>query len=122
MTETVLRATHVGGLQDFIVFDVRTAISPNVKKVTAGDVIFLQSSVTSDKSSGEWISEPAGIISMETLDKSATHGYGVAIRSGQVRLSLILDQNRRTTLDLVSTKSLQLVPSQCFICKDNFLR
>ena len=101
VTETVLRASHVGGQHDFVVFDVRTAISPNVKKAIVGDVIILQRSVASDSLSSEWISEPSGIISVDTLATSPNHGYAVALRSGQARISLLINEDRRVTLDLV---------------------
>ncbi len=100
VTETVLRAAHAGGQHDFVVFDVRTAITPNVKKVIAGDVILLQSSVATDHS-GQWVAEPSGIVEIENIG-TLSQGYGVALRSGQARISLMLSENRRITLDLVS--------------------
>jgi len=100
----VLRAAHPGGQHDFVVFDVRTAITPNVKKVTAGDVIILQSSVISDQSQ-QWMAEPSGIIEIENIGTSS-QGYGVALRSGQARISHLFNENRRITLDLVSLETL----------------
>ena len=100
VSETVLRAAHAGGLHDFVIFDVRTAITPNVKKVTAGDVIILQSSVATDQS-GHWMAEPSGIIEIENIGTSS-QGFGVALRSGQARISFLLNENRRVTLDFVS--------------------
>ena len=91
VTETVLRAANAGHT-DFIIFDVKTAITPNVKRVTAGDVILLRSVIASDLTSGEWISEPAGGI-----------GYALALRGGQARVSKLLDETRRITVDLVRT-------------------
>ena len=109
VTETVLRASHVGGHHDFVIFDVRTAITPNVKKVTVGDVIILQSSVASDLPTNDWISEPDGVVAVNNLATSPTHGYAVALRSGQARISHLIGDNRRITCDLVSTKAVLTV-------------
>jgi hypothetical protein len=102
----VLRAAHPGGQHDFVVFDVKTAITPNVKKLRAGDVIIIQSSVISDQSR-QWMAEPSGIIEIENIGTSS-QGYGVALRSGQARISHLFSENRRITLDLVSLETLFL--------------
>lgn len=102
VTETVLRAANAGHT-DFIIFDVKTAITPNVKRVTAGDVILLRSVIASDLTSGEWISEPAGVISVENFGEATGIGYALALRGGQARVSKLLDETRRITVDLVRT-------------------
>lgn len=106
VTETVLRVARPStSLSDFVIFDTRTAISPNIRKVTAGDVILvsslissLESDITSD--GGEWISEPAGIVTIDDWIGSA-NGLAVAQRPGQARISRIYDNDVKITLDLV---------------------
>ena len=100
VNETVLRASNAA-LNDFVVFDVRTAIAPTVKKITAGDIVVLQSSVDPELGSGEWITEPAGIVSVKNFGESGSLGYAVALRSGQARASRLVGPNRRVTVDLV---------------------
>jgi hypothetical protein len=80
----------------------RTAIAPNVKKVTAGDILLLHSSVDSDLGSGEWVTEPAGIVSVKNFGDSVGLGLAVALRGGPARVSRMVGQSRRVTLDLVS--------------------
>jgi hypothetical protein len=74
-------------------------VLPNVKKVTAGDMLILQCTVASDRESVGWTSEPEGVVAVESVGGV---GVGVALRAGQARLSAVMGQGRRVTLDLVS--------------------
>ena len=78
---TVVRTT-TGDLNDFLIFEVETAISPGPKQIGVGDILVLQELVNGiDEGKGKWTSEPNGIIQIFESD------YAMAIKSGNARIS-----------------------------------
>ena len=101
---TVLRTysglTGRDELQDFVIMNVRKAITPDIRRsdIIVGDVIDLDNLVqglSKDASKGFWTSEPKGMV---TIDK--TTGMATTLRVGQSRVSYFINNIQRTSMDL----------------------
>ena len=95
---TVLKVTKGASLQDFIVLDVKKAVSPSLPPwVAVGDVLRLESmieGVKPSKEAGVWSAEPSDHVLVNQDD------YLMVARSGASRLSYTLGKNLKTSIGL----------------------
>lgn len=107
---TVLRTACGTAMDDFLFFDVDSAILPSPGQIGVGDVLVLDNLAQGVRSpNGKWSSEPSGLLHIESVS-----GLAVALKSGTARIFYSLGDETQsglsTNIEIVKAKKITFLP------------